>query len=159
MVQVSRVQQAPPRLAMFDASVAESSTVRPRCDRLRRTSERSVAAHLIGAKARAFTSAMLVDELRPLGVSRSTVYRTLQVLHRLHVLARVTVNGRRGYVVCEAADHHYHLTCSGCLAVVHLDLGTIESQIDRLAVEQRHFRILVHLVEVGGRCANCMAAG
>jgi Fe2+ or Zn2+ uptake regulation protein len=76
----------------------------------RLTAERTIAARLIAVKTHAFTGAMLVEELRPHGISRSTAYRTLQLLERMQVLTHIMLDGRRGYVVCNAAAHHYHLT-------------------------------------------------
>lgn len=127
--------------------------------RSRLTNQRSIAARHIAKKIEAFTSAMLVEELRPLGVSRSTVYRTLKLLERLAALAPVTVDGRAGYVVCDAADGHYHLTCAGCFSVVHVDLAVIHSELERLASEQRHFQVRTHRVEVSGRCWACSHSG
>jgi Fur family transcriptional regulator, ferric uptake regulator len=145
----------PNGLDSWRSSALDRLPAQLRARRWRLTEERSIAARVIAAKGRAFTCAMLVDELRPLGVSRSTVYRTLRLLERLQVLGRVTLRGQPGYVACEAPPHHYHLVCGECFTVVHLDAAAIEAHIARVAQEQRHFRVLAQMVEVGGRCFAC----
>ena len=87
----------------------------------------------------------------------TTVYRTLSLLARLHVLARARVHGHPGYVVCNGSMQHYHLTCDRCLRVVHLDSAAIDAQLDQLAQEQPHFKIHERLVDLGGRCASCQS--
>lgn len=152
-------RSATPSPDRLDATGQATVLGRLRRAHSRLTTQRSIAAQLIAAKARAFTTAMLVEELRPLGVSRSTVYRTLKLLDRLEALARVTLDGQPGYVVCDAAGHHYHLTCGQCFSVLHVDSAALGSQVDHAAREQRQFSVRARLVEVGGRCSACRDAG
>jgi Fe2+ or Zn2+ uptake regulation protein len=160
MARASHVQLSSPAGADSLERLTEAALVgRLRARRSRLTFQRSTAARFIVRKAHAFTSAMLVEELRPLGVSRSTVYRTVRLLERLELLARVTIDRKAGYVVCDASEHHYHLTCGRCFQVLHLDAAAINLQLDRVAEQQRHFQVRARLIEAAGRCVVCRGGG
>ena len=66
---------------------------------LRMTGQRELVVRTIADKPGAFTAEALVDELRPRGVGRATVYRTLDVLERLGMLTRMHLGTCHGYTV------------------------------------------------------------
>jgi Fur family ferric uptake transcriptional regulator len=121
----------------------------------RLTTQRAIAARRLADRpARAFTATALAEELGAYGVSRSSVYRLLERLVQLQVLGRVPMDGRRGYIVCDQAQHHHHLRCTGCGTVVCVASTALELAIQQLA-EQRRFQLRGHAVEVSGRCVAC----
>lgn len=91
------------------------------------------------------------------GIGRATVYRTLDRLEQLGVLARVDVGTTHGYTVCDDERHHHHLVCRARRMVVTIDAAAIELEIERLAKRLR-FRLLAHTLEIEGQCAACDAA-
>jgi Fur family ferric uptake transcriptional regulator len=121
---------------------------------LRMTGQRELVVRTIGDKAGSFTPEALVDELRPRGIGRATVYRALELLERLGMLTRVHLDTCHGYTVCDEG-HHHHLVCSSCNAVVAVDASGIEAEIQRLA-ERLQFRVDTHTLEFAGRCAACL---
>jgi Fe2+ or Zn2+ uptake regulation protein len=87
------------------------------------------------------------------GVNRSTVYRTLDALERLGVIAHVHLgHGRAVYHLAD--DIHPHLVCDDCGAVIEVantlfeDLaGDLEARYG-FAIRPHHFAVL-------GRCRQC----
>src|SRR5689334_17333773 len=66
----------------------------------RTTRQRCITTQAIADKSTAFTAESLARELRDRGVSRSTVYRVLDLLQAKHAIARVPVGRTGGFVVC-----------------------------------------------------------
>jgi Fur family ferric uptake transcriptional regulator len=120
---------------------------------LRLTGRRQLVVHTIAEKPGSFTPEALVDELRPHGIGRATVYRALELLERLGVLTRVHLGACHAFTVCDEG-HHHHLLCSSCNTVVPVDARAIESEIQKLA-QRLQFRIDTHMLEFAGRCAVC----
>src|SRR3981081_1510129 len=129
----------------------------PRLDEegLRLTGRRELVVQAIAEKPGSFTPEALVDELRPHGIGRATVYRALELLERLGVLTRVHLGTCHAVTVCDEG-HHHHLLCSSCNAVVPVDASNIESEIQKLA-RRLQFRVATQLLELAGRCAKCLA--
>jgi Fur family ferric uptake transcriptional regulator len=121
---------------------------------LRLTGRRDLVVRSIADKPGSFTPEALVDELRPHGIGRATVYRALEILERIGVLTRVHL-GSHAFTVCDES-HHHHLLCTSCNAVVRVDASAIEAEIQNLAQRQR-FRVDTHMLEFAGRCADCLS--
>src|SRR3981081_3871044 len=115
---------------------------------LRLTGRRELVVHAIADKPGSFTPEALVDELRPHGIGRATVYRALEVLERLGVLTRVHLCRCHAVTVCDEGPHH-HLLCSSCHAVVPVDASAIEQEIQNLATRLQ-FRVEPHTLEFEG---------
>ncbi len=84
-----------------------------------------------------------------------TIYRTLDMLDKLGLICEVhAVGNRRSYLVRRPSEHHHHLICSDCGAVVdftNCDLGELEQRLS----QETGFEIKSHLLELLGRCQNC----
>jgi Fur family ferric uptake transcriptional regulator len=122
---------------------------------LRMTGQREMVVRAIAAKPGSFAPEALVDELRPQGIGRATVYRALELLERLGMLTRMHLDSCHGYTVCDEG-HHHHLVCSSCNAVVPIDATGIETEIQKLA-DRLQFRVDTHTLEFAGRCPECLA--
>lgn len=122
-------------------------------DGLRMTGQRETVVHSISAKPGAFNPEALVDELRPGGIGRATVYRTLELLERRGMLARIHLDGCHGFTVCDEG-HHHHLVCRSCGKVVPVDAERIEEEIRGLA-ENLNFQVDTHTLEFQGLCESC----
>jgi Fur family ferric uptake transcriptional regulator len=122
---------------------------------LRMTGQREMVVRAIADKPGSIAPEALVDELRPHGIGRATVYRALELLERLGMLTRMHLDSCHGYTVCDEG-HHHHLVCSSCNAVVPIDATGIETEIQKLA-DRLQFRVDTHTLEFAGRCPECLA--
>lgn len=124
------------------------------------TSPRRVVVEAALSYDRYFTAAEVEQQLIRAGpgIGRATIFRTLERLVSLGLLARVNAGPARGYTLCGARDHHHHLICSGCGAVVKVSGCLVEEQIAQLSTATA-FRIDGHYVEYYGLCAECQAGG
>src|SRR5881409_2294599 len=119
----------------------------------RMTGPRAAVVRAIAGHEGAVTAEQLVAELQPRDISRATVYRTLELLERRGLLARMHLDSYHGYAVCDDS-HHHHLLCSVCGRVAMVDAGGIETEIQKLAREL-DFRVDTHTLEFSGVCRDC----
>lgn len=135
-------------------SRAESILGRLADDGLRLTGQRARVVRKVADREGAFTAEALLDELRPTGIGRATVYRTLDLLESRGMLTRMHMpEGCHGYTVCDEG-HHHHLVCSECGQVVPVDATGVEGEIRRLA-EGLRFKVETHTLEFVGLCESC----
>ncbi|MFH1640022.1 MAG: Fur family transcriptional regulator [Chloroflexota bacterium] len=89
------------------------------------------------------------------GLSLVTIYRTLEILTELGFICEVHAGGEhRSYLVRRPAEHHHHLVCTDCGAVLDFigcDLAVLEERLSR----KTGFKIDSHLLEFMGRCRSC----
>jgi Fur family ferric uptake transcriptional regulator len=90
------------------------------------------------------------------GVSPSTVYRTLERLEQVGVLAHVHVDSGTGYHRLEEVQHA-HLTCSRCGTDLELPPSSLRS-LERLIVRDHGFRPDFTHYAIAGICAACHEA-
>lgn len=91
------------------------------------------------------------------GVSRATVYRTLESFVRLGLLGKSAHHGSARRYDKNTTRHH-HLMCVCCERTVDLD----QPSLDRLRlpdVRRTGFQILDYSVHFTGVCSACRAAG
>jgi Fur family ferric uptake transcriptional regulator len=117
------------------------------------TAPRLLILEAIARRARQFTAEALADELRPYGVGRATVFRTIDLLTELGILHRLHGEGCHAYTAC-VPGHHHHLVCSQCGRVVNVETCGLEEQMRKLAHET-NFAIDQHYLEFSGRCPAC----
>ena len=97
----------------------------------------------------------VVEAAHP-GVNRSTVYRTLDALERLGLIAHVHLgHGRAVYHLAD--DVHPHLVCDDCGAVIEVPNTLFQTLAGDLHARYG-FTIRPHHFAVLGRCAICQAA-
>jgi Fur family ferric uptake transcriptional regulator len=90
-------------------------------------------------------------------VDLTTVYRTLETLEQIGVLAHTHLgHGAPSYRL--AADDHIHVVCHSCSSVVDAPAGLAEELFGRLESE-RGFTVDRSHFTVFGTCAACAAAG
>jgi len=87
-------------------------------------------------------------------VNISTVYRTLELLHRLGLVTQTDLGG--GRVRYHPADkgHHHHLVCQECGKIIDLDESILYPLKEVLLREYKFSADLRHLA-IFGRCADC----
>lgn len=91
------------------------------------------------------------------GVGYATVYRTLKLLKECGLaLERHFGDGVSRYEVAHENDHHDHLICTECNAIVEFEDEAIEVLQEQLA--KRHGYLLRgHKHELYGLCPTCQA--
>ena len=126
----------------------------------RLTAPRRALAELIAGRRDHFTADELLAESRRrrLGVTRATVFRSLDVLTELGVVERLDLpSGGHAFVACEPT-HHHHVVCSSC----GRSAGVADHGIERIARaigRETGFRVETHRLELFGLCPNCQAKG
>lgn len=129
------------------------------------TAPRESILDLLG-RARSHLSAKdIYATLQPTfpGLGLATVYRTLELLHRLGIVQKVTASdgqGRYQLRSVDQQDHHHHLICSRCGLIVDYrdfvqeELELVKKTEDALA-KKYNFVIQDHNIEFLGLCEKC----
>jgi len=97
------------------------------------------------------------------GLGLATVYRTLELLHRLGMVQKVTSNDGQGRYQLRSADkqdHHHHLICTRCGRIVdYRDFVGEELELVKKTQEaltkKYDFAIQDHNIEFLGLCDKC----
>jgi Fur family ferric uptake transcriptional regulator len=87
-------------------------------------------------------------------IGLTTIYRTLEILARLELICELHAGGRGRSYTIGAPEHHHHIICTGCGAVVDFS-GHHLSQLEARLSRETGFEINGHLLEFTGRCRNC----
>lgn len=120
------------------------------------TSPRRAVAELIGARRGHFTADELLTDSRArrLGVTRATVFRSLEVLAELGLVERLDLpTGEHAFVACDTA-HHHHIVCSSCGRTTEVDDNGLEGVAAAVA-RQSGYRVETHRLELFGLCPAC----
>ena len=87
--------------------------------------------------------------------SRSTVYRTLDLMQEAGLIRRVArVNDRAVYEHDYGYPQHDHLICKKCQKLIEFPNEDIAAVLEKVA-EEHGFRMTGHRLEVEGVCAEC----
>jgi len=90
-------------------------------------------------------------------VDLTTVYRTLEVLEQIGMLAHTHLgHGAPSYRLAD--DDHIHVVCHHCSAVVDAPAGLADDLATRL-LDERGFHLDRSHFTVFGTCADCAAGG
>ena len=125
----------------------------------RLTAPRRAVADLIGGRRGHFTADELLAESqrRRLGVTRATVFRSLDVLADLSLIERLDLpTGEHAFVACEPA-HHHHIVCSSCGRSTEVDDNGLEA-VAAAVERQSGYRVDTHRLELFGLCPGCQEA-
>ena len=120
------------------------------------TPQRRVVIGAIAASPDHLTPADLyqkVHQAHP-AIGLTTIYRTLEILARLELICELHAGGSGRSYTTGTREHHHHLICSICGAVVDFSghhLSRLEARLSR----ETGFEIEGHLLEFTGRCRNC----
>ena len=91
------------------------------------------------------------------GISRTTVYRVLETLVGLGVLAKASSPSAATRVDPRTHRHH-HLVCQRCDRLVDVDDAAVEHRIRPPDVRQQGFAIHTYSIYFTGLCAACQEA-
>ena len=87
-------------------------------------------------------------------VGLASVYRTMDLLARLHLVKHVHMEHRHRHYARISAHHGHHLVCNGCGRVVEFNDCQLES-LTRTLARRTKFHIEGHCVEFFGQCRKC----
>lgn len=84
----------------------------------------------------------------------STVYRNLEMLEKLNLIRRVSLDPTTfSYEVIHNRTHHHHVVCRKCVKVEELD--TISEKFIQEVTKNTDFKIENHNLEFIGLCKDC----
>ena len=134
-------------------------------DRLRRdggrvtASRRAVIDAMLGSPSHHMTASDVVDAVRAdhPDFHESTVYRTLERLAELGVIARIQIGPGPAVFHLSVAQHH-HLVCDRCSRVAEAPSGLLDAVAARLRREHG-FVLDPGATPLHGLCASCSGHG
>lgn len=126
---------------------------------LRLTRERTIIVEEVFSDHEHFDADQLVTRVSQATnqnrVSRSTVYRTLELLVEAGLLRKVArPNDREVYEHDYGYPQHDHMICGKCGELIEFRNQSISNLLDQVAA-QHGFRISGHRLEVYGKCDKC----
>lgn len=93
------------------------------------------------------------------GCDLATVYRNIHTLQKMGVVSRVDIGDgtARWELVAQAGDeHHHHLVCTGCQAIVEVE-GCFPHDFEQQLARRHGFTQVTHRLEFFGLCPRCQA--
>lgn len=123
----------------------------------RRTAERELILDLLPHLPGHFSAEDVLGGVKSSGVSRATVYRTLDFLVARGILQRVHLGepGAR-YEVIAGRDQHAHLLCLGCGELTDYPLPLLQ-RLPAAVRRRQGFAVEHLLVRLCGYCHKCRA--
>jgi Fur family transcriptional regulator, ferric uptake regulator len=89
------------------------------------------------------------------GIGYATVYRTLKLFAESGIAREMQFgDGQTRYEHLLTGEHHDHLVCTRCGAIVEFENETIE-KLQAEVAKQHGFTIARHKLELYGICAQC----
>ncbi len=162
---IGRVPPTPPHYVEEASSVvwAERAAGRLADAGYRRGGARQAVIDLLASQPCALSALEIEEELRSCArqVARASVYRVLDELEQLKLVARIEVG--QGITRYEAlhphgAHHHHHLVCDDCGEVIPFEDEELERTIDRVA-RRVTFDVAEHDIVLHGSCGDCRTPG
>ena len=122
---------------------------------LRLTRQRQTVAGVLIAARDHLSADEVADRLRDQGVSKSTVYRTLQLLVESGLVdGQDYGDGRLYYEMMVGRQHHDHLVCLACGTLLEFHSSDIEKLQGAIA-RSHEFDIVSHSHKLFGYCVRC----
>jgi Fur family ferric uptake transcriptional regulator len=119
---------------------------------------RRAVVELLGEQDCALSAHQIEDKLRrrDLRIGRASVYRALEQLEGLRLVQRLEIGtGTASYEPLRpTGEHHHHLVCDRCGAVVPFEDAELEQAIARVSRHAR-FKVSDHDVTLRGMCRRC----
>lgn len=127
----------------------------------RRGGARRAVLELLDGERCALTAVEIEEAVRKRGraVSRASVYRVLEQLDALGLVARVETGQamvRYERAGCDGDEHHHHLVCEACGTVMPFSDEVLEQAISALS-ERVPLTVSEHEIVLRGECRDCAA--
>jgi Fur family ferric uptake transcriptional regulator len=88
------------------------------------------------------------------GINKSTVYRTLELLKKMGLVAETKLGGESLYYHHTEKGHHHHLVCQRCGQVIDLD-ETMLSPLKNALRQKYNFEADLKHLAIFGHCLRC----
>lgn len=95
-----------------------------------------------------------IGDLKSEGVSRATIYRTLDEMVDAGLLRAMSLSGRKVYELDYGYPQHDHLYCQSCEKLIEFHSEELQA-ICEAAARQHRFRVTGHRLIVMGICSDC----
>jgi len=89
-------------------------------------------------------------------IDKATVYRTVTLLKRLHLLNEVVRSGISHYEIADPHHRHDHMVCEHCGTAIHVPPAYLDGLHDRL-LRETGFELHMEHSTISGLCADCRA--
>jgi Fur family ferric uptake transcriptional regulator len=89
-------------------------------------------------------------------VDLATVYRTVGLLKRLHVLNEIVSGGVSHYELPDPDHRHHHMVCEHCGKAIHLQPKYLDG-LRELLLRETGFEPHMEHFNISGLCADCRA--
>lgn len=156
----ARTGRAAPTPAAPSATAAEVMSAYIERRGLKRSRQRDRIAQVFFQTPGHVTVEELVARVRreDARISVATVYRTMKLLSECGLaMGRQFGDGQTRYEAAAGREHHDHLICTGCGAIIEFANERIESL--QASVARSHgFEVESHKLELYGRCERCRTA-
>ena len=130
-------------------------------DGYRLSAPRSAVVETLATLGCSVTAKEIADRLHERGedVGVASIYRTLDLLDKLRLARRVdAAEGVARYEPIDpSGDHHHHIVCESCGAVVAFEDRELELAIEQLS-RRVEYSIDAHEVTLRGECPGCQSA-
>jgi len=128
----------------------------------KRGGARRALLELLADQSCALTALEIEDALRAQGraVSRASVYRILEELERVRLVARVETGQamvRYERACDEHEEHHHHLVCDRCGVVMPFSDAALERAVAELSERVPLAVVSEHEIVLHGACRKCAA--
>jgi len=122
----------------------------------RMTQPRRIVTGQVLQQTRPFTAEQMVAEVHEVApeIGRATVYRTLELLGSVDVVARVLRSDGHPAYIAGSPGHRHHLVCSDCGTTVAFSACPVDALVSDLR-RDTNFAIQGHMLEVFGVCPAC----
>jgi Fur family ferric uptake transcriptional regulator len=87
-------------------------------------------------------------------IGEVTVYRTLDILSKLGLVCMVHTHENAHTYISRPAEHHGHIICLECGAIINFTDCNLSELEDRL-VSETGFSIQEHRLDFYGKCRQC----
>ena len=127
----------------------------------RLTPQREIVLDVLHETEGHVTADDVYDRVRAISsaVDISTVYRTLELLRDLDLVAEIDLDsGQRRYELVGVEGPHHHIHCRSCGKLIPLDAEIVQPLVDSLAKSHGFRAEPSHLV-IDGLCEECAEAG
>lgn len=126
---------------------------------LKVTRQREVLVRRIFEREEHFSAETLEEYVKGDGISKATIYRTLQLLTECELIAEVALeDDRRYYEHTYGHDPHDHIVCSDCKKVFEFDGAPVARLMERTAAELG-FKPVGHRFRIEATCERLRETG
>jgi Fur family ferric uptake transcriptional regulator len=122
---------------------------------LKLTPQRRLVADILHDNTGSLTAEEIIAcvQSRVQGVSKSTIYRTLELLEEAGCVYKSEVGDRLVYHHADE-EHHHHLACSVCGKTIDCD-EDLFTPLEKYLCEKYGFSINFKHISMKGLCADC----